>query len=409
MREALKSSASVRAARATLESARVIADRGRPVARPTVTAIAAGTAQGPRVAFPRAGGGSSAVLPEGVAHVDLVAEQAVYQAGARAARDRYTAQLLVADLDFRTAVSAVALAVRRAYIDLLRAVEGVRAAKDGVDEALRYQRLVERQISSGVSKPIDAQTVEAQVAEAQVGLESTEGQLSLAKFNFNRLLGRPMRAAVSASEMAAVPETAATPDEAIARALHKRPELLILEQNLAAAWAGVSLAKAQAMPTVTARGQATEQTPNVFQHEHYYAATLEIRLPLLDGGKSRQDVREAKAQADRIVALRDDARQGIELETLQAWEKVRAARANIVRSATQRRGLEATSNVAVKAYEVGRGTVIEVQAAQREVRRARGLELSAIYDLQTAYSDLLYSQGDILTGVDGATLLEIRR
>ena len=119
----------------------------------------------------------------------------------------------------------------------------------------------------------------------------------------------------------------------------------------------------------------------------------------LDGGKSRQDSREAKAQTARLQALLEDARQGIALDVTQAWQKMRDAESRMHLAQIQRKGVEATEQVAEKAYEVGRGTVLEVQAAQREVRSARESELGALYDLHTAFADFLYGQGELLNGI----------
>jgi outer membrane protein TolC len=268
-----------------------------------------------------------------------------------------------------------------------------------VDAAVRYKALVEQQIASGVAKPVDSNTAEAQVAEAQSGMTRAEGAAALARLNFNRTIGRALSTPVTIAQIAAMPIIPAAAEEAIARAIRARPEILLLERNLDAARAGIVLARAQSQPSVNARGQLTEQTPNAFQHEHYYAATLEVRWPLIDGGKARQDSREAKAQTSRLQALLDDARQGIALEVSQAWQKMREAESRMRLAQTQRKGAEATEMVAEKAYEVGRGTVLEVQAAQREVRSARSSELGALYDLHTAYADFLYGQGELLNGI----------
>jgi outer membrane protein len=388
----------VRAARAALETSRIQADRDKPVARPTVTAITSGTAQGPRVDFPRPDGQLATVLPEGVGRLDLIVEQPLYRAGLKAARDRYAAQLSAADIEFRKAVADVALSVRKAYIDVLRAGASVTAARDGLDRALRYQQLVERQVAAGTAKPVDAQTVQAQVAEARSGLDQAVGGVKLASYSFNRLLGRALQLPVALADLGAPPAVPPAPDEAIARARRARPEILLLQRSLDAARAGVSLARVQSQPSVNARGQLTEQTPSAFVHEHYYAATLELRWPLADGGKARQDTREAMAQSDRLQALLEDARQGVALETMQAWEKMRQAQSRIELARVQRAGLDATALVAEKSYEVGRSTVLDVQAAQREVRGARAAELNAEYDLHSAYADFLYAQGDLLTG-----------
>ncbi len=399
VREALRQSPQARAARASLESARVQADRDKPVARPTVTAIVSGTAQGPRVEFPRPNGQLATVLPEGVGRLDLILEQPLYRAGGRAARERYLAQLSSGELEYRKAISDIALKVRRAYIDLLRSEAGVRTARDGVDSAIRYQRLVERQVAAGTARPVDSQTVQSQVAEAQSALAQADGGLALARSNVNRLLGRALQSPVAGVEPMAAPAVPGNADEAIARSLRARPELLLLDRNLQSARAGIVLARAQSLPTVNARGQVTEQTPSAFQHEHYYAATVELRWTIADAGRARQDTREARAQTDRVQALVEDAREGIGLETLQTWERMRSAQSRIELARTQRSGLEATEIVAEKSYEVGRSTVYDVQTAQREVRGARMAELSAVYDLHGAYADFLYAQGDILSGI----------
>ncbi|HLK59012.1 MAG TPA: TolC family protein, partial [Chthonomonadaceae bacterium] len=80
-------------------------------------------------------------------------------------------------------------------------------------------------------------------------------------------------------------------------------------------------------------------------------------------------------------------------EVTQAWQKMREARSRIEQARIQRSGAEATEMVAEKAYEVGRGTVLEVQAAQREVRLARERELQAVYDLHVAATDFAAAQG----------------
>ncbi|HZO91751.1 MAG TPA: TolC family protein [Chthonomonadaceae bacterium] len=397
---ALRQSPQARAARFAWEAAQTQADREKPVARPTLNATASGTLQGPRVTFPRPDETEAVVLPERVARLDLTLEQVVYRPGLGAARQRYAAQSYAAALDYRKALADLALSVRKAYLDVLRAESGVRTAQDGLAAAQRYQALVQRQIAAGFAKPVDAETVAAQVAEAQAGVTQAEGGLALARLAFNRALGRPLSTPVSLEPVAALPVVPEAPEAAIAAALRNRLELVSLEQNLVAARAGVSLARVQSQPAWSVRGQMTEQTPSAFVHEHYLAATLEVRWPILDGGKAQLDTREAQAQAQRLEALLEDTRQAIALDVTQAWQKMREAQARMALAQTQVRGAQATATVAEKAYEVGRGTVIEVQSAQREVRAARERELQALYDLHTAAAEFDHAQGAALPGLE---------
>jgi outer membrane protein len=395
---ALAESPQARAARFARDAAQTEADRDRPVARPTLSAAASGTAQGPRVTFPRPDGSQALVLPEGVAKLDLVLEQALYRPGLGAAKQRYAAQSSLVALDYRKALADLALATRKAYLDVLRAESGVRVAQDGLTAARSYQEVVQRQIAAGKAKPVDADTVIAQVAEAQAGVTQAEGGLALARLAFNRALGRPLTTPIALEPISSLPTVPASPDAAIAVALQNRPELNSLEQNLRSARAGVSLARTQSQPALSVRGQVSEQTPSAFIPEHYAAATLELRWPILDAGKTRLDVREAQAQVQRLEALREDTQQAIALDVTQAWQQMREAQDRIRLAQTQVRGAEATAVVAAKAYEVGRGTALEVQAAQREVRNAHERELQATYDLYTAAAAFDAAQGTALPG-----------
>jgi outer membrane protein TolC len=394
---ALRQSAQARTALAERDLARIQADRDRPVARPTLNAIASSTVQGPHVLFPLPDYRQATVLPEEAERLDLVVEQPLYRAGLGAARTRFAAESAQAEQNYLKALADLALAVRKAYLNVLQAESGLRAAQEGLDAAQRYETLVQRQIAAGVAKPIDADTVRAQVAEAQAGVSRAEGGVKLARFNFNRTLGRPLDTPFTLQPVDTLPTVPDSPDAAIVTALRSRPELRSLEQSLRAAQAGVSLARLQTRPTVGLRGQLTEQTPTTLVHEHYAALTMEISWPLSDGGKARQDAREARAQAERLAALQEDARQGIVLEVQEAWQRMRDAQAQVVSAREQRDGLEKTDLVAEKAYEVGQGTVVQVQASQREVRSARERELRAIYDLHSAAADFAHAQGQDLT------------
>ena len=390
---ALQQSPQARAAKFARDAAQVEADRGKPVARPTVTVSAATTAQEPRVTFPYPNYAPATVLPESASRLELSIEQILYRPGLGAARQRYAAQSGAVEQDYRKEIADIALAVKKAYLDVLRAEAGLAAARDGRDAAQKFAAFVQKQIDAGLAKPIDAQTAAGQAAEAQTGVTQAEGGLLLARMNFNRLLGRSLTAEVLL-ETAAVPVIVPeSPDAAVAFALLHRPELLALERNRQAANAGIALARTQSQPTLSLRGQAIEQTQTAFQPQNYVAATLEIRWPILDGGKTRADTQEAKLQALRLQALLDDAKQGVALDVIQAWQKMREAQARIAQTHIQLDAAIAAERVAQTAYEVGRGTAIEMQAAQREVRTARDKHLQAQYDLQAANAEFEHAQG----------------
>ena len=390
---AINRSPQARAAGFARDSAQVQADRDRPIARPTVSVSASTTAQEPRVTFPYPNNQPATVLPESYSKIELSVEQVLYRAGIGAARQRYAAQSEAVSADYRKEILDLSLSVRKAYLDVLRAESGLRDANDGLKAAQNFETLTETQIAAGLAKPVDAETAKAQTAEAVSGVSQAEGGLALAKMNFNRLIGRNLTTEVVLEALPSPPITPETPDAAIANALKFRPELQSLARNLTAATAGISLAKTQDQPVLSFRGTAIEQTQTAFLPQHYAVATLEIRWSPFDGGKTRLDTREARASAQRLQALLEDARQAITLDVMQAWQRLRTTTAQITAAEARLKAAMASELVARTAYQAGRGTLLEAAAAQREVRNAQEKATRARYDLLAANADFDHAQG----------------
>ncbi len=395
---ALQNGSKIKIAKAERETSRIQADRDGPysASSPTLYATLSGTLQGPSVSYPYPGRNPAEVLPSGTAKLDIIVEQILYRTGFKAAKGRYQSQLSIADLVFFKAMNDLAHSVHKAYIDALKADSGLKISQEGVEAALSFEKLVLKQIETGRAKPVDAETVKAQVAEAETGRTQAEGGLALARLNLNRLMGIPL---TSALELAMISEAVFVPDSpepAIENALKNRTDLLSIREGIKSAKAGISLSQTQLQPILSLRGQLSEATPSAFQHEHYAAATLEIRLPILDGGKSRFDAQEARAQASKLEATIEEAKSGIQLEVRQAWLKLKETQAYITQSQVQQNGMEATERVAAKAYEVGHETVIEVRNAQREVRLAKERQRIARFELLAADAEFRYAQGLLL-------------
>ncbi len=391
--KALANSPQVRAAKAEREAALIGAEREKPIARPNFSAMAQAGVQTPKVTLPLVNGSEGLVLPERFAGINFTVEQTLWRAGLREATQRYTAQKATAELTYRKTLGDIAVAARKAAIDVLRAEMGIGAAQEGLKFSQQYALSVDQRIAAGIAKPVDAETVKAQVAEAQAGVIEAENGLALAKLNFNRLLGSDLDTDFVLEPLAQLPEIPSDTKAAREAAYKNRAELLLLERGIETARTGAKLARLQDKPTLGIRGVITEQTRTALAPEFSAAAILELKFPFGEAAKVRQDAKEANAQADKLAAQYDEAKQGIAVEVEAAWRKMRSANQKIALAEERLRGQLATYTVAVKAYEVGHGTVIEVQAAGREVNAARFAKIQAQFDLQQAWIEFQAAQG----------------
>lgn len=386
VRLAREHSPRLRAARMDAVANQVSVDREKPVARPTLTARATGTEQGPRVTFPR-GSESATVLPEQFGRVELTLEQLLYRPGMAAARVRYIAQSRANQLGVAQAENDLVYDVRKACLECLTARAMLDVARQGLDVAKAHRQLVADMLVTGMSAERDLRAAEADEAEAQQGVTRADNGAALAASNVNRLLGRaanePLDLAVP-TLLPAIPESSAAGET---RAAERRPEVQLLSENLRAAQAGVSLARTEGMPSVSARATVARQTGSAFVDPNYYGASLELTWNLLDGGKTRSDVREAQARVAQLEALTTEAMLGLRLEVEKAWRDMRDARARLEAAEKQSVAAKAALDVSELRYKARQATQVEVSAAILGLTRARANQAQALYDLHIAAAD----------------------
>lgn len=401
---ARQNSPKLRAARFEAQAAQIQTNREKPVALPILTARAEGTLQGPRVTFPRAGSTDATVLPEQYGKIELTLEQLLYRPGLSAARARYQAQSQANAWEERRVENDVILEVRRAYFQLLTAQTMAEVARGGVELAQKHLRLIRDMEEAGMASTRDVKAAEADLAQAEQESLRAESGVALARGNLNRLLGRDPSTPTETAPpppLPAVPESAAA---GIALALARRPEIRRLEESLRAARAGVSLARTQAGPALSARAIAARQTPSAFVNEDYLAASLVVTWSPFDAGKTRADVGEAQARVGQLEVLLEEAKLGIRLEVEKAWRSMQEAWARIHAARRQVAAAEAALEVSELRYQARAATQLEVANARLEVARARGNVAEAVGDLHIAAAEYAHATGtDVAPDVEKIT------
>lgn len=384
----------IRAARFEAQAAQTRTDREKPVARPALTAQAQGTLQGPRVTFPRGSAGDATVVPERYSRVELNLEQTLYRPGLSAARERYGAQSRANQWELLRVENEAIRDTRRAFFDLLTALEMAEVAREGEKLARRHLEQTKQMLESGTAPERDVRAAEADLAEAEQGALKAENGVALARGNLNRILGRDPQTPLEVVRPDAPPAIPESPDAAIERAMTLRPEIRLLEENLRAARAGISLARTQTAPALSARATAAAQTQTAFADSHYFAASLVMTWNLLDGGKARADVEEAQARLQQLESLGTEARLGIRLEVEKAWRDMREARARIETAQRQVASAEKALEISLLRYELRQAIQLEVSGALFQLLKARANRAQALFDLHIAAAELRYATGE---------------
>ena len=296
--------------------------------------------------------------------------------------------------DLRAVEAQVMLSVIQGYVDVLQDQQ-VLAIRQADLQTLQLQ------VDESSAKFKLGQVTRTDVAEAQTQLESTraalaaaEAQVQISAAEYQAAVGAPPHALVDPDRLPGLPTDV---DQAFDLAIAANPTLLQSQERERASRAQIAEAKAAYRPTVALQGSYGYIGPVApFQTRDYgeeATAAVAVTLPLLTGGVTASQVRQATAQnsSDR-AAIETARRQTIEI-TAQTWNQllsgqagVKAGQAAVVAAETALKGAQAE-------YGFGLRTTLDVLISDENLRSAQLLLAQGRHDVVLAEASVLQVSG----------------
>jgi outer membrane protein TolC len=218
---------------------------------------------------------------------------------------------------------------------------------------------------------------EGQLAADELALLEAENGLDLARRALNRLLGRPLDAALSPSDD--LEDRLQVPPEAsaVAGASTSNPGVRMAELGVEQADAALGRARALARPKVELSAIYTWIDNELFFEGQYAGAVINLSIPFLQDIRAGSAAkRQARAQKERADAMLADATAAITLRTVAAY---RGLEENLAAVGVARKNLEyhrERYRVTQSGYREEMVTFSEVLDRHDDLRRAE-LALSA--------------------------------
>jgi len=178
-------------------------------------------------------------------------------------------------------------------------------------------------------------------------------------------------------------------DALVERARRQRPELVQLDKLALAADAGVTAARAERRPVLSASAQ-TQWSPGTgnWSPEPSWSAGLSLTWSLFDGGRAAADTRIAQANLQNAAATRDALLVSLTSQLDSARSQIVANRANVQASTQAVSAARSQLQLAEARYAQGLGSQIELADAQTAVTTAEGNLVQAEFQLSTAWAEL---------------------
>lgn len=322
----------------------------------------------------------------------------LYDFGARAYQiEAAEYRLLAANLSHNRVLQDVVLQVEQAYYLLLGLEALVQTNELSLNNNRTALEAVQKRRESGLATIADVYRVETQVAQAQLNLTRSVGDLEKAKGQLAAAVGLPVSSTLRVQTLAEEPQVREM-TEAMAtlleRAKTNRPDLVAAEAQARAARATASAVAKSGLPSIEIVGSSAQTS----FHDDRPSATgytlgINVRIPLFTGFRDTYSRRQAEAQAAQAEAARDSLYRQTELEVWQAYYDLRTAATGITSTEAQVKSAEQTAQATLARYKAGFGSILDLITAQQDESSARVQRIQSYLSWFTALARLNFAVG----------------
>jgi outer membrane protein len=287
----------------------------------------------------------------------------------------------------RDARQIVIVNVTTSFYDLLRTRELVKVAQAGVDRAKTTLDATRAGVEAKTIRRIDVLQAEADYDNARVSLITAQNNVRLAETNLKNAMGlvlsNPILVEDTQLPTPGVEDTPPPVSSFMKLAFDNRPDLQRDRNTIDSSRHSVKLAQINGGLQVSAditEGYRFDPAPR--GENRTFSTTFSY--PLFDGGLSRSQIREAKANLETSKQQLELTRQTIQLAVEQAYLLREEARARV--SATQRARNAARANyqAAIDSLKEGVASIVDVITAQSALITAETNAVNAVFDFHSA-------------------------
>jgi TolC family type I secretion outer membrane protein len=324
----------------------------------------------------------------------ITARQYIYTGGrVQALVSQSEALYDVAVANLGSAEAETALGVRLAFYNVLLSQAEVAAQEQNLAAAQSQLRDAQARFEAGVAAQFDVLRAQTQVSQAEQALITARNNVETAFVALNRAMGVPQTRRWTIVDPGLAPLPAEPLPSLVTAARSGRGEVLAARAQVAAQEAGINIARAQGLPTLSiAAAYNIVSTQNPFQNSGWTISAT-ATLNLFNGGRTRSGVSAAEARTEQARANLEDVTQGVEQDLRQTYLNLTTTRSTIDTAETTLRQAAEAYDVATVRYQAGVGTATELADALAQLVQARANLNQAHYNYNIAWARLQRALG----------------
>jgi outer membrane protein len=331
-------------------------------------------------------GATGVTDPFSIYRLQLGASQTIFDASViarlRAARDTAVA----AGLDARAAGEIAGATAGLAYLRALSALATVRAREADSTIAAELLDQARQLVTAGVSPAIDATRSEVSFGAVRTQLEVARNTADRARLDLLRALDLPSGARLELADSLGpgALDLPLDPDSAAGFAREHRAELAAERARTSAARRSLGAIRAEYLPSLGVSGQYQQTGRETSSLAGSYAVQLQLSVPILDGFRRQNRVKEQNLRVDVQEIRERDLVNQVETEARQSVLDLASARQQVAIAQDRLRLAEQELAQAQERFQAGVAGSVETTNAQSSVIAARDALIQSRVAFSTA-------------------------
>ena len=305
--------------------------------------------------------------------------------------------LLATGFTHNAAIQDVVLQIQVAYFQYLANRSLLGAQRTTLAEARANLEAAEERRRVGLATIADVLQARTAASQAQLDLQTTEGNLQTTRGGLALALGLPANLPYDVDSTAAgapVGALADSVDALIGSALRGRPDLAAARSEAEAARAGIGQARANLLPSLnlSATGGRTYAT-TIPNGANSYNLSLGLTIPIFNGFSRQYDLRAAEYQAEAASARSETIRQQVVYQVFSAYYALQTSTRRVGTAGDLIASAQQSTEVALARYKAGVGSVLDLLAAQSALASARAQQVDARLAWSVSLAQLAHDAG----------------
>ncbi|MDR2056760.1 MAG: TolC family protein [Dysgonamonadaceae bacterium] len=286
-------------------------------------------------------------------------------------------------------------AVRKAYYGVLLAKDALQVFQESYDNAILSYNDINNKFKQGVVSEFDLIRADVNVKNIKPNLIQAQNAYNLATLSLKALMGIDMEQEISVpGSLLDYQEGLYAEILALDTSLGNNSDLKKFDIQTEQLQKTLQLYKAQYLPTIAITGNYTYMSMNNdfrfgdYRWNPYSTVSLNISIPIFDGFKKSNDIRQTKATLEQMKWQREDVVRNLQLAVNSDVSNM----TNYVEQVFSTKDVVAQAKkgyeISRKLYDTGMGTLLDLNTAQLGLTQASLSFTQAIYNFLTSKADL---------------------